>query len=744
MRSFAHDSSFAEPQINSWTLTTISTFPKRNLKMPPKGKKGGNANQNKAGEEEREEPLQAVVFADSFELRFNPFSLERPRCLLPLANTPLIEYTLEFLASSGVDEVYLCCGNHTETVEAYLAQSKWMSKTSPFSVDIIKSDANSVGDCMRHLHGLDIISGDFICVYGDVVASLPLEGAMAAHKARVAKDKKSIMTMVLREAGEGHRAKPKHVRPTFVLDPATGRCVHYEQLRPGEKARLDIPGDVLKESVDLEVREDLIDCGIDICTPEVLAQYTDNFDWQLPRSGFVKGVLKDFETFQLTIHSHVATEGYAARVKNLQAYDAISKDVLSRWTYPLTPDTNLVAGQNFQLHKENVYRESGVVLARSSVVSRNVILGKASSVGEHSKITNAVIGRRCVIGNRVKIDGAYIWDDVRIGDDTVLEKCVIGNEATIGSRCKVKEGALISHNVKISDGTTVPGDRRISTLKRKRGYEKDEIVQAPSDPKVVGEGGVGYHVELDEEEEEKAESVLVGIRQMDLAVDDISDLDADSDEDEDEDGSELQHVRSASTRSDSFASMDSEESGETRKEAHDFHKEAVNSLFDDMQKNKTTDTMRLELGSLRMTANAEDKQIRRAIAVAYTKRIASLIEQGSSPKDAVNKVFTPYKALLEGYLKEEDWQAEFLLFLQTDLVHRQQGEKVLLFLSNALAQEDMVEAEGFEAWWNDPRSSASEALEKVRADTKQLVDVLIGDEDDDEEEESEEEDSDEE
>ena len=47
--------------------------------MAPKSKKGSGTQNSKGGEEEREEPLQAVVFADSFETRFAPFSLERPR-----------------------------------------------------------------------------------------------------------------------------------------------------------------------------------------------------------------------------------------------------------------------------------------------------------------------------------------------------------------------------------------------------------------------------------------------------------------------------------------------------------------------------------------------------------------------------------------------------------------------------------------------------------------------------------------
>ncbi|RQM08335.1 hypothetical protein DH86_00003832, partial [Scytalidium sp. 3C] len=60
-------------------------------KGAPKGKKATPA--GKKAEDEREESFQAVILADSFETRFNPFTLEKPRCLLPLANTPLIEYT---------------------------------------------------------------------------------------------------------------------------------------------------------------------------------------------------------------------------------------------------------------------------------------------------------------------------------------------------------------------------------------------------------------------------------------------------------------------------------------------------------------------------------------------------------------------------------------------------------------------------------------------------------------------------
>ena len=620
--------------------------------------------------------------------------------------------------------------------------SKWTSKTAPFSLEIVRCDARSVGDVMRHLDHTQRIVGDFLCVYGDVVANIPLDAALAAHRSRRIKSKNAIMTMVLREAGHAlHRtisAQSGHVRPTFVIDPSIARCVQYEEIAHGKSnPSLEITEELLADHAQLEVREDLIDCGIDICTPEVLAQYTDNFDWQRARRGFLFGVLKDFETNNLTIHTHIIAEGYAARAKSLPAYDAVSKDVVSRWAYPLCPDANLISDQSFQLLKGNVYKESGVVLARSSEVPHRCVLGNATSVGNKTVITNSVIGRRCVIGDRVKIDGAYIWDDVQIGDDTTIEKAVVANGASIGQRCIIEPGTLLSYGVKIADGMTATQNRRITTRKRKRGYEEDEIVEAANDPKTVGESGVGYHMELDEDEEEAGASLLYGPQMADLSLEDedaISQFSSDESEDDDVDT----HIRRDSQRSGSFTSIGSDENGADAAR-HDFHHEAVNGIFDALAKGDDPDTMQLELRALTLGSNAAGKQVRRAVAVAYCKRIAHLIESSSSSpksaKDAVTETIPPNKLLISANVKDVDEQAEFLLFLQTDLVHRPQGEKVLLFASNSLATLDLIEAEGFEAWWTDPKSSASSEMEAVRKETKALVDVLVGDDEDDDDDE---------
>lgn len=74
---------------------------------------------------EEEELLQAVVLADSFTETFRPVTLETAKVLLPLVNVPMIEYTLEWLASQDVDEIFVFCCAHAEQVGAYLRGSRW-------------------------------------------------------------------------------------------------------------------------------------------------------------------------------------------------------------------------------------------------------------------------------------------------------------------------------------------------------------------------------------------------------------------------------------------------------------------------------------------------------------------------------------------------------------------------------------------------------------------------------------------
>jgi len=107
----------------------------------------------------------------------------------------------------------------------------------------------------------------------------------------------------------------------FVLDAATSECLHYEPVlaRP-HKSQASIPRELLQNHPELDIRNDLIDCAIDIF--KVPSLFQDNFDYLEIRRDFVRGILTS-DLLNRSIFCHVINDGYAARIKDTKSYDAI-------------------------------------------------------------------------------------------------------------------------------------------------------------------------------------------------------------------------------------------------------------------------------------------------------------------------------------------------------------------------------------------------------------------------------------
>ena len=572
---------------------------------------------------------------------------------------------------------------------------------------------------MRNLDNLDLITGDFLLVSGDVISNMNLEPALVKHRARREKSKDAIMTMVLREAGVGHRTKSKGSRPVFVIDPVAERCLHYEEMgsRRGGSRYVSLDPELLTTHDEIEVRDDLIDCHIDICALDVLAQWSDNFDFQSLRKSFLRGVLKDYETYGKTIHAYVVTDQYAARVKSLRAYDSVSKDVLGRWAYPICPDSNLVRGQSYRFGAGKVYKEDRVMLGRTAVV-KNSVIGSDTRIGDGSTISGSTVGRGCNIGKNVIIDGAYIWDDVAIEDGSIIRQAIIASNSSIGKGCKIELGALIMFGVDLAQDSSVSANSWITRDDNKNHNSNQDSDE--SDASSVGSSRLIY-------QSPSASSSLSSISTLASSEDD------------------LEPPRDMLRRS-SFRSDPSDDAGENR----DFHLEATASILDGLQKNDLSDTIMLELNGYRMSTNASQHEVRKAVVAAFMKRISNLTSgdnasgNGSmSMREAVKDVFTRYRALVERTTFDKDAegkvdQVDFLMLVQKEVLWRPNGDQLLLFVAKEVYDLEIIEEDGVLQWWDDPRSQEGE-MGKVRDLTEQFITFLKEAEEDEESEEEDEE-----
>jgi translation initiation factor eIF-2B subunit epsilon len=99
--------------------------------------------------------------------------------------------------------------------------------------------------------------------------------------------------------------------------------VHYEphqKYPPKRKIALGV--ELFKKHSDLDVRNDLIDCHINICSIEVPALFTENFDYQDIRNDFIRGILGS-DILGKQIYCHVLTDTYAVSITNQRLYHAV-------------------------------------------------------------------------------------------------------------------------------------------------------------------------------------------------------------------------------------------------------------------------------------------------------------------------------------------------------------------------------------------------------------------------------------
>ena len=142
--------------------------------MPPKDKKkkGGSGGTD---EDQRNQKLQAILLADSFKQNFRPITLERPQMLLPLVNVPMMEYTIEFLAQNGVEEIFIVCVWNADKLQEYVDSANW---SKGLTVNCIQmASCLSAGDALRELDsrkGL-IRSDPFVLISGDVISNMNLK-----------------------------------------------------------------------------------------------------------------------------------------------------------------------------------------------------------------------------------------------------------------------------------------------------------------------------------------------------------------------------------------------------------------------------------------------------------------------------------------------------------------------------------------------------------------------------------------
>jgi len=104
---------------------------------------------------------------------------------------------------------------------------------------------------------------------------------------------------------------------------------------------------------------------------------------------------------------------------------------------------------------------------RTCKIGSNTLLGPSTQVHEEAQVIASTIGACCSIGTATVLRNAYLFDDVTIGPNCVLESCIVGAGVQIGEGSRIARGSLVADGVKLGPGTVLRPFDRVSNQRQR-------------------------------------------------------------------------------------------------------------------------------------------------------------------------------------------------------------------------------------------------------------------------------------
>lgn len=168
--------------------------------------------------------LRAVILAGGRGVRLHPFTVNFPKPLVPLGDTPVVEVLLERLLSAGVCDVTMTLGHLADLMRAYFSQRTSISGRLNLQF-VQENEPTGTAGSLRAVPGLD---RTFLVMNGDLLTDLDLdelvchhrrEGAaltIASHRRRMKVD------LGVLELGDGDRITGYREKPELFYEVSMG------------------------------------------------------------------------------------------------------------------------------------------------------------------------------------------------------------------------------------------------------------------------------------------------------------------------------------------------------------------------------------------------------------------------------------------------------------------------------------------------------------------------------------------
>ena len=517
--------------------------------------------------------LKAVIIGETFTRHLFPLNEKVNDLLIPVCSVPYIEYVIDLLLSNGVTQMIFVIKNNFQSIENYIKTNlKDLLKKNNKLIHIVHNDEiNSVGDCLREVYKENLIQSDFLLIRGFTITNFSLEKALKFHFENKKKDKNLSMTSIFKSLKNAYGNRTTYDENIIIIDKNTKQILQYESkenmkcIKLNANVKFDLK---LNKIRTFQVKTNIYDSFIDICTPEILSHFTDNFDYREVRDDLYKNYLVSDMYLDTFYFFELESDVYCNTIKNMQSYLKVTSELLNRWAYPLAIE-NLASSKKLNINF--IYSHNNVYLGTSSSKENNAsqnnlsrlnsfsdfrtsnlgnlgnletggngihvsvditsslhsaCLGSLSILEAKASVFNSVIGKNNYIGKDSKIYNSVLLDDVDIGPGVEIRNSIIGTGTKVREGIKEINNSYLGSNLDIHDANDrIKGIDAVHIKDVRINQEVDYSgFRASNFDSTINER-IGSLLNDDDEEEEEEEQMIYTISNHQEFMKSLDDLD---------------------------------------------------------------------------------------------------------------------------------------------------------------------------------------------------------------------------
>ncbi|MFW9951285.1 MAG: sugar phosphate nucleotidyltransferase [Candidatus Thorarchaeota archaeon] len=366
----------------------------------------------------------AIILAGGKGSRLMPMTSEIPKPLVKVTNKAMVDYSIAHLIYADIKHIILALAYKGQALKEYIEKTWTPDKLGDVELECVIQESKGTADAYRLLENL-IDSERVVVSMADIVTNLPMREFMQFHS-----EKKGISTISMKTS-ESHTSQYGVV----LLD--ENRKIYLFLEKP---APMELYLSSMSQRTDLFLHTNVINTGIYCFNREIGAI--------LQEIGLI-----DFgsQVFPYLLENNYELYGFVKNYYwldcgNAQTYKWANWDLLRKYSWPITPN-----GSEYD----------GIFVMGIINSGQNVTIEKPSCFGENVELGNRVkvkaltsIGSNVKIGEDTIIEKSVIWENVRIGPGCNINESIICNDCSIGENV-VLRNAVIGPNCKISNNNQI-------------------------------------------------------------------------------------------------------------------------------------------------------------------------------------------------------------------------------------------------------------------------------------------------